>query len=217
MTGLSNPQPCPRGPISRADREAFDGLVKDSLPAVRSMVAAWRTGLTGLITLVTTGIILTGRTVTTELAPTWRAAITLTVGTGLALAIVGLWHTLAAEVGARIRLQSLDDIRTRYASVQAYQVGLAAAAGRRLQTARTLVAAALGLLLTGILLTWWAPAAPTDPPAYLKVTRSGGGIVCGVLASADGGTVRVAVAGAHDPTLIPLSTITNLAVTTTCP
>jgi hypothetical protein len=54
-------------PVSAAEREAFDALVKKSLPAVRSMVAAWRTGLTALVTLVTTGIILKGRTDTTSL------------------------------------------------------------------------------------------------------------------------------------------------------
>ncbi len=180
------------------------------------MIAAWRTGLTALITLVTTGIIITGRTATTTLTVPWRIAVTLAIGAGLALAIVGLWHTLAAEVGARTRLRTLDDIRADYASVQAYQVGQAVAAGRRLQAARILVAVALGLLLTGVLLTWWAPAAPTTPPAYLKVTRPGG-IVCGILNSADGGTLRLTVAGVHEPVAIPLTTITNLAVTPTCP
>lgn len=216
MTTPGSPPPGRPRPVSAADREAFDALGKQALPAVRAMVTAWRTGLTGLITLVTTGIILTGRTATTMLTPPWRAAITLTIGVGLALAIVGLWHTLAAEVGTRTRLYTLDDIRAHYASVQAYQVGQAAAAGRRLQTARILVAAALTLLLTGVLLTWWAPAAPTDPPAYLKVTRPDG-TVCGTLTSADGGTVRVTVAGAHDPVAIPLASITNLAITAACP
>ena len=130
------------------------------------MAAAWRTGLTALITLVTTGIILKGRTDTTNLTVPWRIAVTLAIGSGLALAIVGLWHALAAEVGARTRLHTLDDIRARHASVQAYQVGQAAAAGRRLQTARILVAAALGLLLIGVLLTWWAPATP----AYMALS-----------------------------------------------
>lgn len=172
--------------------------------------------MTALITLVTTGIILTGRTTTTTLILPWRLATTLAVGAGLALAIVGLWHTLAAEVGARTRLHTLDDIRARYASVQAYQVGQAAVAGRRLQTARTVVAAALGLLLSGVLLTWWAPAAPTTPPTYLKVTRSGG-TVCGTLQSANSGTLRLAVAGTPAPVVIPLTTVTNLAVTPSCP
>jgi hypothetical protein len=177
------------------------------------MVVAWRTGLT---TLVATGVILTGRTAATSLTPAWRVAVTVTIGGGLALAIAGLWHTLAAEAGARIRLKSLNDILAANAGMQDFQVRLAVAAGNRLQAARALVAAALGLLLTGILLTWWAPPAPADPPAYLKITHPGG-VVCGVLVSADGGIVRVNVAGAHNPATIPLTTITNLAVTATCP
>ena len=203
-------------PISAADRKAFEALVNDALPAVRSMVVAWRTGLTGLITLVTTGVVLTGRTATKDLAVPWRVAVTLAIGGGLALAIVGLWHALAAEVGARTRLQSLQDIRARYASVQAYQVGLAAAASRRLRTARSLVAAALALLGVGVVLTWWAPPVPTNPPAYLTVTHPGG-TVCGILASADGGVLLVRIAGAHDPVAIPLATLTNLALTPACP
>ena len=91
-----------------------------------------------------------------------------------------------------------------------------AAAGRRLQTARILVAAALGLLLIGVLLTWWAPAAPTNPPAYLKVTRPGG-TVCGSLNSADSGNLRLTVTGAFEPVVIPLTNITNRAITPTCP
>src|SRR5207245_8021944 len=60
-TPAATPAARPR-PVSAADREAFDALAKEALPAVRSMAAAWRTGLTALITLVTTGIILKGRT-----------------------------------------------------------------------------------------------------------------------------------------------------------
>lgn len=216
MTSTDSPPPSTHGPISAADRQAFDTLVQEALPGVRSMAAAWRTGLTGLVTLVTTGIVLTGRSTASTLTTSWRAAITLTVGAGLAAAVVGLWHTLAAEVGTRTRLHTLTDMRSRYASVEAYKVGLAAAAGRRLRTARGFVAAALGLLLTGVLLTWWAPPAPTSPPAYLEVTRSSGDVACGVLASGDAGVIRLTVAGSHEPVVIPLSTVTNMAVTATC-
>jgi hypothetical protein len=203
-------------PVSPADHDAFDALVKDSVSSVRSMAAAWRTGLTALITLVTTGIVITGRTATTSLAVPWRAAITAAIGGGLALALVGLWLALAAEVGARVRLQTLDDIRAHHASVQAYLVGQAAAASRRLQTARTVVGIALGLLITGVLLTWWAPAAPASPPAYLEVT-SHGGTVCGTLRSADGGVLRLSVPGAHQPAAILLTMVTNIAVVAGCP
>jgi hypothetical protein len=179
------------------------------------MAAAWRTGLTALITLVTTGVILTGRTATATMAVPWRAAVTVAIGGGMALAMTGLWHALAAEAGARTRLVTLDDIRARYASVQAYQAGQAAAAGRRLQAARTLASAGLGLLLTGALLTWWAPAAPATPPAYLKVT-SQGGTSCGILQSADGGALRLAITGTHIPVVLPLITIRNLSIAASC-
>jgi hypothetical protein len=203
-------------PISAADHEAFEALVKEALPAVRSMAAAWRTGLTALITLVTTGIVVTGRTSATTLTVPWRAAVTLTIGGGLALAIAALWHSLAAEAGARTQMLTLDAIRAQHASVQAYQAGQAAAAGRRLHTARTMAVGALSLLLTGVLLTWWAPAAPATPSAMLKVTGPGG-TTCGMLQSADRGTLRLAVAGVHEPVAIPLTAVTNLATTATCP
>jgi hypothetical protein len=180
------------------------------------MAAAWRTGLTALITLVTTGIIISGRTATTTLSVPWRIGVTAAIGGGLALALAGLWLALTAEVGARIRLQTLDDIRAQYASVQAYLVGQAAAAGRRLQAAKTIVGIALGLLITGVLLTWWAPAAPASPAGYLKVTIRGS-TVCGTLQSADGGVLRLSVAGAHEPAAIPLTTVTTMAVVARCP
>jgi len=179
------------------------------------MASAWRTGLTALITLVTTGIIITGRTAATALTVPWRIAVTAAVGGGLGLALAGLWLALAAEVGARVRLQTLDGIRARYASVQAYLVGQAVGADRRLQMAKTMVAIALGLLITGVLLTWWAPAAPASPPAYLQVT-SRGSTVCGILQSADGGVVRLSVAGAHQPAAIPLTAVTNMTVVASC-
>jgi hypothetical protein len=210
----ASPPPRPR-PVSAADQKAFDRLVKDSVSSVRSMASAWRTGLTALITLVTTGIIITGRTTTTQLTTPWRIAVTAAIGGGLALALAGLWLALAAEVGARIRLQTLDGIRARYASVQAYLVGQAVGASRRLQTAKTIVAIALGLLVTGVLLTWWAPAAPMSPPAYLQVTTRGN-TVCGTLQSADGGIVRLSVAGANEPAAIPLTTVTNMTVAASC-
>ena len=208
------PAPQPR-PVSPADKEAFDKLVQDSLSSVRSMASSWRTGLTAFITLVTTGIVITGRTTTTALAVPWRIGVTVAIGGGLALALVGLWLALSAEVGARVRLQTLDDIRSRYASVQAYLVGQAAAAGNRLQTARTLVGVALVLLVTGVLLTWWGSAPPASPPAFLKVTQ-GGNTICGTLQSADGGKIRLSVAGAHEPAAIPLTSVANLAVVASC-
>ena len=123
---------------------------------------------------------------------------------------------LTAEIGARVRLQSLDQIRANYASVEAYMVGEAAVAGQKLQKAKMLVAVALALLVGGVVATWWAPAEPTSPPAYLQVTQKGGMVTCGELQSADGGTVRLTVKGVHDPATIALSKVTNMAVVAGC-
>jgi hypothetical protein len=77
------------------------------------------------------------------------------------------------------------------------------------------VVAALAFLLIGVGVSWWAPPAPADPPAYLKVTYSNTS-ACGALRSADGGQIRLAVTGSHDPIAIPLTQITNLTVVPTC-
>jgi len=61
-----------------------------------------------------------------------------------------------------------------------------------------LVVAAIALLLIGVGVSWWAPPAPTDPPAYLKVTYHNTS-ACGVLRSADNGQIRLTVTGDNEP------------------
>ena len=204
-------------PVSRSEREAFEALVADSLPTVRAAAQAWRNGLTGLLTLVITGVVIQGRTTASELPASWRLAMTLLIGGGLSTAVLGLWQALAAEAGTRTGPRTLTGIHEHHASVSAYQVALANTAGRRLGKARNSVAVALALLVAGVATTWWAPANPTSPPAYLKVTYTGGGSVCGTLQSADGGQLRLAVGGVHAPAVIDLSAVTNVFVVTSCP
>lgn len=212
----SAPPPTGPEPVNRAEKEAFAALVDASLPAVRASAQAWRNGLTALITLVTTSVILKGRDTTADLTTGWRLAITLTIGGGLAAAIWGLWHALAAEAGTRTGVRTLAEIHAQHASVAAYQVALAVTAGQRLRAARNAVAVALALLLTGIVLAWWAPTASATPPAYLEITYLHQ-TTCGILQSADSGQPRLTTPGAHNPTVIPLTTITNFAVVPKCP
>ena len=200
---------------SVAERDAFAALVNQSLPAARASAAAWRNGLTAFLTLVTTGVVIKGRDTMADMPTSWRIWVSVLIGLGLALAVAGLWLALAAHAGTRGRMVSLDDIHRDYGSVAAFEVILADEAASKLRTGRLVVAAALLLLLTGIGLTWWAP--PTSPvqSADLKVT-TGRINACGVLQSADGGEVRLAVPGAHDLIVIPLTQITNLAVVAKC-
>lgn len=64
------------------------------------------------------------------------------------------------------------------------------------------MAVALGLLLTGIVLTWWAPGKAADPPVYLQV-KTKTATTCGTLQSADGGQLVAAVKGSAQPAKIP--------------
>jgi hypothetical protein len=97
--------------------------------------------------------------------------------------------------------------------VDGFEVATAIRAARRLTRARRAVAVALVLLFAGTALTWWAPA---PRPAFLKVTH-GSGTTCGVLLSADGGKVRLSVAGRAGPVEIPLTSVDSMAVTGACP
>ncbi len=200
---------------SLAERDAFTALARQSLAAVRASAEAWRNGLTAFLTLVTTGVIIKGRDTTAGLTTSWRVLITVLIGGGLALAVAGLWRVLAAQAGTRYRLSTREHIRRNYGTIEAYQLAVADQATDDLDAGRRLVVAALALLLIGVGVSWWAPPAPADPPAYLKVTYNNTS-ACGALRSADNAQIRLTVTGNHDPITIPLSRITNLAVVATC-
>lgn len=143
--------------------------------------------------------------------------MTVLIAGGLVAAVVGLWQTLAAEAGTRSRATTISEILERYGSVRAYQVALANRAARRLAWARNAVAAALALLLAGVITTWWAPPVQPSPPAYLRVSYGTGAVACGTLLSGDGGKLRLHVSGAHDTVVIDLGVVGNVAVVPACP
>ncbi len=218
--GPPPPARMPASAPSKADldeRDRYATLTAASIETVRASAKTWRTGLTAFITLVTTGVVIRGRDTTAGLAEGWRALVTVLVGGGLLLAVVGLWQALAAEAGTDPKRQTLQDIRAGYGTLAAYQVHLADQAARRLQWGQRAVAAAVVFLLAGIAVAWWAPAgaAPTQA-AYIRVTR-GQIVTCGSLPSARAGPLRLTVPGSRNPVVIPFSSITSLSVTTTCP
>jgi hypothetical protein len=208
----------PAAPPSKndlAERDRYAKAAAASLANVRTSAQTWRTGLTAFITLVTTGVVIKGRGATADLDANWRTLITVLIGGGLLLAVVGLWQALAAEAGTDPKKQTLQDIRAIHGSLDNYEVFLAGTASRRLQWGIRAVAVAVAFLLLGIAATWWAPTATPSPPAYLRVT-SEGVLTCGTLQSADGGQLRLIVTGSHEPVVVPLAKVTNLGVTATC-
>jgi hypothetical protein len=187
------------------------------MDTVRASAKTWRTGLAAFITLVTTGVVIKGPDTTAGLAASWRVLVTVLVGGGLLLAVVGLWQALAAEAGTDPKKQTLQDIRAGYGTLAAYQVHLADVAAHRLQWGQRVVGVAVVSLLAGIAVTWWAPSVTTSPqPIYIVVTH-GQAVTCGMLQSGGAGLLRLNVYGSPNPALIPFSSITSLSVTTTCP
>jgi hypothetical protein len=218
----AGPMPRARKPAqapSKADldeRDRFAKLTAGSVDTVRGSAQAWRTGLAAFITLVTTGVIIKGPSSITDIAVSWRVAITVLIAGGLLLAVVGLWLALAAEAGTDPKKQTLQDIRAAYGTLIGYEVSLAAKSADRLQWGRRVVAAAVLLLLAGIGVTWWAPAAAPSVPDYIAVTH-GHVITCGSLQKAGAGKLVLSVDGNHNQVVIPFGQITSLAPATACP
>lgn len=198
-----------------AERDRYAKRSAESLADVRASARTWRNGLTAFITLVTTGVVIKGRDTTADLGSDWRTLVTVLIGGGLLLAVVGLWQALAAEAGTDPKTQTLEDILAVHGTLSAYDVYLARDSSRRLQRGTRAVAVAVALLLAGIAVTWWAPT-NLSPPAYLKVTYEGD-VTCGSLQSADGGQLSLRLTGSREPFVVPLSQVTNLALTARCP
>jgi hypothetical protein len=219
----AGPPPVARKPASApskadlAERDWYAKLAADSMDTVRASAKIWRTGLAAFITLVTTGIVIKGPDTTAGLATSWRVPVTILVGGGLLLAVVGLWQALAAEAGTDPKKQTLQDIRVGYGTLAAYQVHLADVAARRLQWGQRVVAAAVVFLLAGIAVTWWAPSMGTpSQPGYIRVLH-GQVVTCGTLQSGGAGELRVITHNGSNPVVIPFSSITNISVETSCP
>ncbi|WP_329171362.1 hypothetical protein [Streptomyces sp. NBC_01477] len=208
----------PRPPIEAdlAERDRFQALVRDSLPNVRASAEAWRNGLAAFVTLVGTAVVVKGRTTAADLPVGWRLAVTVLIGGGLALAVAGLWHALAAQAGSRSLAVTLADIHREYGSLDAFHLATAIRAARLLTRARRAVALALACLFAGIALTWWAPGETAGHDSgRLRVTY-GTGTVCGTFVSSGGDVLRLAVAGQSAPAAVPLAGVTSITPVAAC-
>lgn len=173
----SEPAPPARRPANApskfelGERDRYAELTACSVDTVGSSAQAWRNGLTAFITLVTTGVVIKGRDTTAGLGSGWRALVTVLIGGGLLLAILGLWQALAAEAGTDPKKLTLQDIRADYGTLTTYEVYLAAKAAHRLQWGRRAVAGAVTLLLAGIAVIWWAPSTSPPPVTSTNIVR----------------------------------------------
>ena len=109
---------------------------------------------------------------------------------------------------------TLQDIRAAHGTLSAYQVYLAVQAAQRLRWAIRLAAAAMTLLIAGVIATWLAPG-PVAALTYIEVTH-GNYVTCGIPQSAPAGQMRISVPGESEPVVIPIEQITAVALATAC-
>ena len=215
----------PRGRCPRLDRldhrpridsrrRGIHSPGNSSLTDTRASAEKWRTGLAALVTLVTTALLIKGPENAANIETGWRVALTLMLSAGLVLAVIGLWLALSAASGVPSTV-TFDAVVQQYGSVKAFQVAEASAAARQLTHARPLIMASLGLLISGMVIWWWAPETKPDKPVIEVSTVNG--TACGHITSADQAAIRLDVAGESAPRVIPFSTIRNLAVAENCP
>jgi hypothetical protein len=196
------------------DRDRFQALADTSLARVQAAAESWRTGMAGLVSLITAGLFIKGPDAAQDLTTEWRVALTLLAGGGLAAATFGLWHALHGAVGVPEE-QQVTDILHRHGSVAAFEVAQARAAAARLRLARGALKCALVLLGLAVLSWWWADQTPPSPPAMIQVTTPNT-TICGQLVTADQQRIRVKLDGESTIHEIPFTTVQDLRLRATC-
>jgi hypothetical protein len=149
------------------DRARLATEVKGSLDMVRKTAENWRTGMAGLVTLVTATLLFKGRDSITDYASWVGYVLGALVLGSLVLAVVSLWLFLTAAYG-RLRPTSAQAILDA-GGVDVHNVHLATAALGDLSTARRLGLASAALLAAALLVSWYGPAPKAESDAYVKV------------------------------------------------
>ncbi|GAA2863241.1 hypothetical protein [Nonomuraea rubra] len=180
----------------------------EQLEIARKQAESWRTGLTGITTLLAAVLVVKGRESVSELAQPYKWVVPLL----LALALGALvWATLTAVSAAsgspsRKTLLTPEDLRD-WTAGEVRRIEAAVVRARRLTVGGVaLVAVAVGM-------TWLAPAA--TPPAALVVVESAAGRMCGTLVDTSGGSLLLKVR--EDQQVIPLAGVSRIRGVTTCP
>ena len=197
-----------------ADRDAWELRLQQSLPGVQAAAGKWRSGLAAFVALITGGLLIKGPDTASDLADGSLIALTVLVGTGLALNVAGLWLALSAEAGTPARL-NYPTIVEKYGGITQFEIVCADRAAGKLRLAKAFVGLALVVLGAAVFTWWWAPVKAEQPAATVKVDDKGTD-VCGTLLSADDQSYRIQVPGTSRPTAIPFTDVRNVFVVKNC-
>jgi hypothetical protein len=194
-----------------SEQAAFDAMSQTSLEDVTASAERWRTGLAGLTTLVTGGLLLKGPANAADLDLMWRVVLTVLFGLGIVASVAGLLFALRAAAGAPSGIR-FETMRRDYGSVRLYRLDLAARAADNLRLARRAALTAAVLLAAAVLSWWWAPP---NPGATVTVT-AGSVQSCGVIVDSDAAGLRLAVKDTPTRVTVPWTGITSIKNTASC-
>lgn len=192
-----------RGPADVRLAEKLQELRETELERVRKTAENWRTGLAGLLALITTVSVVKGRDTIAELALLWKILVGVFLLLALISAAAGAYYALRGAYGWPERAPAAE---LREWTYQRSEDAVA-----DLKSARNLTFATLALLVPAIAITWYGP---TDPPAFVKAAWADQ-TVCGELI--DSNQTELSIKRDEDVTRqVPLADMKTLSVVEKC-
>jgi len=216
----------PHDPVPSAreigDRARLAEEVKGSLEKVRKTAENWRTGMAGLVTLVTATLLFKGQDSIAMYDPPVQYALGLLALLGLVLGIASLWLFLTAAHG-RLRPVTAQSILDA-GGVDVRDVHLATTALNDLWYAQRLALGSAISLAAAIALSWYGPTEPSKPLAMVKVVirvgsegqQSAETTVCGELTAQDGATTVLKIKGEPDARRLSTQRLVSLVLVAKC-
>jgi MFS family permease len=205
-------EPRPRAPTDqeKSDLDAFQ--VKQN-ERVHKSLGVWQAGFAAVVAAASGGLTIAALDRMDKAGDGWRWVLAVLVIAGTIVGILAEMIALRTEVGTARYVEQRSVILAR-GGVLAFETRLADAAGRQLHKSQRWGAASLALLLAALAVLWLAPPSSQAPNLLVE---HGTEQTCGKLLSADGGTLRLEVEGAHDPAAISFDQVDNLRIVHDCP
>ncbi|MFT4398048.1 hypothetical protein ACLTEW_24295 [Gordonia lacunae] len=196
-------------------RIEFDNLTAATTTGIQKSAEKWSAGIAAVIGAISAMLLFKGTGSLTDVAVGWRIPLFVLSVLALGLAVAALWQLLTVSA-RRFRIVDRDKVLGEPGALQHNRVQASAADTKRVARAIAFGGLAIALQVVAVACWWIAPAKVPDPPAYLSV-KTGGDVVCGKLASADGQVLRLSVPGYDTNRSIPYREVINLTLVAKCP
>jgi hypothetical protein len=187
------------------EAEERDALGQTELARGRAAAGNWRTGLAALLVLVPTLVVVKGTDAVKDLSNDRRLAIGLLIATGSMIAIVAAIFAMRAAFGP-LKRQDLDTKDP--GAIRDHEVEITLT---YLRVTRWMSIVATVALAAAIAVAW---VAPSTSPAFLKVTKATGDVMCGKYAGATTDAILVGIG--EGASSIKLPDVKKVAWVTSC-